>query len=207
MAQLLPEASPKASPEKRPKKRDRLQLALVFLIPTTAMALAWTMYFTGVWVPDGRTNKGELLLPPAQLADIPLRDGGQAFIPDETDGLWRIVVFGSTECTESQCQESLYKTRQVHIALNKEAERVARFFISPEAPKPSEALESEHPGIYWLAADKNTIETVLGTSQWPSNQVFIIDPLGNVIMSYQPEQPGGDLLNDLKKLLRASSIG
>ncbi len=48
---------------------------------------------------------------------------------------------------------------------------------------------------------------MLGLEQWPGNQVFIIDPLGNLIMGYQAEQPGGDLLDDLKKLLKASNIG
>ncbi|WP_067582132.1 hypothetical protein [Endozoicomonas ascidiicola] len=196
-----------SSADSSSKKKGRLQLALVFLIPTTAMVLAWTMYFTGLWVPDGRTNKGALLIPPAQLADMQLKDGNTLIPPSETEGLWRVVVFGSSECEESQCQESLYKTRQVHIALNKDADRVTRFYIAPNKPEPSTELESEHPGIHWLSADESNVEMAIGSSQWPSNQVFIIDPLGNVIMSYQPEQPGGDLLNDLKKLLKASSIG
>ena len=188
-------------------KRGHIQLALVFIIPTVAIVLAWTMYFTGFWVPDSRTNKGELLLPPVQLVDIPLEKEGITFALSETEGLWRLVVFGSQQCEEQGCQESLYKTRQVHIALNKDADRATRFFISPQPSQPSEMLENEHPGIYWLSADDNVVRTVLGEDQWPENQIFIVDPLGNVIMRYQPEQPGGDLLKDLKKLLKVSSIG
>lgn len=189
------------------RMNNRLQLALVVLIPSIAMALAWLMYFTGALVPEGRTNKGELLLPPAQFSALKLQDGDTKVDLDDTEGLWRVVVFGSTHCNESQCQESLYKTRQVHIALGKDADRIARFYVAPENPKPSNELESEHPGIYWLKADNRNIQKTLGLKQWPENRIFIIDPLGNLIMGYQVGQTGGDLLNDLKKLLKASNIG
>lgn len=187
----------------KPKAKNRLQLALIFLIPTVAMALAWLMYFTGIWVPDERTNKGELLLPPVQIADLHLQEKAL----NATKGLWRVVVFGSTSCQESQCIHSLYKTRQVHIALGKESERVTRLYVAPEKPAPTLELESEHPGILWLKADESYVQKALGLKHWPQNRVFIIDPLGNLIMGYQAEQSGNDLLKDLKKLLKASSIG
>ena len=189
------------------KNRNRLQLALLFLIPFAAMSLAWIMYFTGLWLPDGRTNKGELLSPPANFADLHLKQGEQTFEAAMTEGLWRVVVFGSTHCQETQCVDSLYKTRQVHIALGKDADRVTRFYVAPQKPTPSSELATEHPGIHWLTADEEQVKTALGLKQWPGNQVFIIDPLGNLIMGYQAEQPGGDLLDDLKKLLKASNIG
>ena len=189
------------------KNRNRLQLALLFLIPFAAMSLAWVMYFTGLWLPDGRTNKGELLSPPASLTDLHLKQGEQTFAAAMTEGLWRVVVFGSTQCQETQCVDSLYKTRQVHIALGKDADRVTRFYVAPQKPTPSSELTTEHPGIHWLTADEERVKTVLGLEQWPGNQVFILDPLGNLIMGYQAEQPGGDLLDDLKKLLKASNIG
>ena len=188
---------------KNRKAKSYLQLALIFLMPTIAMSLAWLMYFTGIWVPDGRTNKGKLLLPPVQFADLHLQENAI----NDTEGLWRVVVFGSTHCQEEQCIDSLYKTRQVHIALGKESERVTRFYIAPERPLPTPELETEHPGIQWLKADKSHVQKALGVKNWPQNQIFIIDPLGNLIMGYQADQPGGDLLKDLKKLLKASSIG
>ncbi len=188
---------------KNRKAKSYLQLALIFLMPTIAMSLAWLMYFTGIWVPDGRTNKGKLLLPPVQFADLHLQENAI----NDTEGLWRVVVFGSTHCQEEQCIDSLYKTRQVHIALGKESERVTRFYIAPEKPLPTPELETEHPGIQWLKADKSHVQKALGVKNWPQNQIFIIDPLGNLIMGYQADQPGGDLLKDLKKLLKASSIG
>ena len=36
---------------------------------------------------------------------------------------------------------------------------------------------------------------------------MVVDPLGNVIFYFSLEQVGGDLLGDLKRLLRLSNIG
>ena len=188
-------------------KNGRLPLLLIFLIPSVAMGLAWLMYFTGLWIPEGRTNKGELLLPPTQFSELNLLQGEVPLSLDELEENWGILVFGSSECVEKACQESLYKTRQVHIALGKEADRIVRLYIAPQQPEVSDSLAEEHPNIFWLNADKAAILKALKLDSWPANRFFIIDPLGNIMMGYQPDQKGGDLLKDLKKLLKTSNIG
>ena len=188
-------------------KNGRLPLLLIFLIPSVAMGLAWLMYFTGLLVPEGRTNKGELILPPAQLTELRLIQGESLLQLDELEGNWGLLMFGSSDCTGQACQKNLYKTRQVHVALGKEADRIVRLYVAPQQPAVSEKLVDEHPNIFWLSADKATILNALNLDSWPENRFFIIDPLGNIMMGYQADQTGGDLLKDLKKLLKTSSIG
>lgn len=187
--------------------KNRWPMILIFLIPFTAMTLAWVMYFTGAWVPDGRTNKGDLMLPPAQFSELHLKESGEEFNFEKLDGNWGILVFGSTSCSEQACQEVLYKTRQVHIALGKEAERVMRVYVAKDAPETTKELNFEHPNIFWLNSSEEPVLKTLGVDQWPENRFFIVDPLGNIMMGYQADQVGGDLLKDLKKLLKTSSIG
>ena len=80
--------------------------------------------------------------------------------------------------------------------------------MASETPAVSwKILLEEHPNIFWLSADKAAILKALSLDSWPENRFFIIDPLGSVMMGYQADQKGGDLLKDLKKLLKASSIG
>ena len=188
-------------------KNSRLPVLLIFLIPSVAMGLAWLMFFTGLWLPDGRTNKGELILPPAQFSQLQLIQGDAALKLEELEGNWGILVFGSQDCAGQACQESLYKTRQVHVALGKEADRIVRLYVAPQAPEVSENLVDEHPNIFWLSADKAATLKALNLDSWPENRFFIIDPMGNIMMGYQSDQKGGDLLKDLKKLFKASSIG
>ena len=40
-----------------------------------------------------------------------------------------------------------------------------------------------------------------------AGRIYLIDPLGNLLMSYAPTAPDKALLSDLKKLLRLSHIG
>ena len=186
---------------------SRWQLLLIFLIPFTAMGLAWIMYFTGAWIPDGRTNKGDLMLPPAQFSELDLKDAGKPFSLEKLEGNWGILVFGSADCSEQACQDSLYKTRQVHVALGKEADRVVRLYIAQEPPQIPEELNFEHPNMFWLNSTGDSVLKTMGLEKWPENRFFIVDPLGNIMMGYQAGQVGGDLLKDLKKLLKTSNIG
>ena len=188
-------------------KNSRLPMLLIFLIPSVAMGFAWLMFFTGLWIPDGRTNKGELILPPAQFSELQLIQGETALQLEGLAGSWGVLLFGSADCAGEACQESLYKTRQVHIALGKEADRVVRLYVAPQSPAVSRNVTDEHPNIFWLSADKAAILKALNLESWPENRYFIIDPLGNIMMGYQADQKGGDLLKDLKKLLKASNIG
>ena len=59
-------------------KNSRLPMLLIFLIPSVAMGFAWLMFFTGLFIPEGRTNKGELILPSAQFSELQLIQGEAA---------------------------------------------------------------------------------------------------------------------------------
>ncbi|MGI9275863.1 MAG: SCO family protein [Endozoicomonas sp.] len=188
------------------KTKGRWQLMVVILVPVLSLGLAWFMYFYGQFVPDGRTNKGELMLPPASFGSLGLQNGASEFTLENLEGRWGILVFGSPACDSKGCQEALYQTRQVHIGLGREADRVVRAYISTEQLNSLE-LQKEHPEVFWLKGDKAGVTGALKTNSWPENRYFIVDPLGNIMMGYQADQSGGDLLKDLQRLLKASKIG
>ncbi|WP_422139422.1 SCO family protein [Endozoicomonas sp. ALC020] len=200
---------------KRVKKtKSRWQLALVILMPSLAMGLAWYFYFFGTqFVPDGRTNKGELLLPPASFQSMTLEKNNEMFDLQGLEGRWGVLVFGDDACSDQACQEALYQTRQAHLALGRDSDRVVRVFISSSSnPELNKRLLSEHPDLIWLGSRKESVLKALGKNpgekrEWPTNGFYIVDPLGNIMMKYQPGQYGGDLLKDLRKLLKASNIG
>lgn len=189
------------------RSNGRWQFYLVALIPSLAMGLAWYLYFFGTgFLPDGRTNNGELILPPASFQSLSLYQDGKAFGIEQLKGKWGIVVLGEAGCTSKACQESLYQTRQAHVALGRETDRVARLFVSASA-LPSSSLQNEHPEVFWLKASESSVLNALKKDTWPANHYYIVDPLGNIMMQYEAEQYGRDLLKDLQKLLKASSIG
>ena len=92
----------------------------------------------------------------------------------------------------------------------KDRNRLARYLITTEKTKLSkkdlEKISSEYPKLMIASmASLNLPDIVKELNQ---DGVYILfDPLGNGLMVYTPDLPGGELLEDLKKLLKNSKIG
>ena len=77
-----------------------------------------------------------------------------------------------------------------------------------------EFLESEHPDLVVAIAASPQAAALL--AQFPTygdgpvesaGRIWVVDPLGNLLLSYSASAPDKALLADLKKLLRLSHIG
>ena len=205
----MPDATVNNNTTEQParKEKSRLQMLVIFAIPMLLISLSYFMYYTGAFLPTGRTNKGQLILPPKSLGQMELKQGGSAFTEDSLEGRWMILVVGEERCSSTLCEQAMYQTRQAHIALGKETDRVVRGLILSGDQSASEPFKQEHPGSVWLSGNKETVLKALELDAWPAGQYFIVDPLGNIMMSYDAAQYGGDVLKDLRRLLKASKIG
>src|SRR5690606_18129885 len=90
---------------------------------------------------SGTTNKGELISPVLDLAELGLRDadGNPAYqsfeelttgvSPDDYDPRpWQLLYLGSADC-DATCEERLFFLRQTHILLAGDANRVQRVYV------------------------------------------------------------------------------
>ena len=156
----------------------------------------------------GTNNKGDLVLPPRQLQDIAItRAAGEMWLFAEQKPRWRLLLPVAGDCS-GDCRQLLYLARQVHRRLAEKAPRVERLLLNTGPPF-SEAfagvLQQEYPGIKPLAADQAALNRLLqGAEAAPGTRLYIVDPAGFVMMSYGLEHPGGDILKDLKRLLKFS---
>lgn len=179
-------------------------LALLFFGP---LFVAVLMYYAGgdQWRPSGTKAHGQLVLPPRSLptGPIPLREGAAA----DFGGKWSMLYVGRGDC-DASCQEALYRTRQVRRALGKEMSRVQRYFIATSgAPDPG-FLAAQHPGMLVLAEGLGARDQVLAAlGEFAEGDVFIVDPLGNLVMRFPAGTPMKDIHTDLELLLKASQIG
>lgn len=197
-----------------PKGKSNRHIPIIlFLVAGLPLIVAFIMYFTNTLVPEGRTNKGTLIIPPLSVEKLELQL--QHATESDTQGKWQLLVIGSHDCTSELCREALYKARQVNVALGREAGRVERRYINiggalEEAG--AEAFKDEYPRLHLSYSNRLALEVFLDRELevnrvLEQSYIFISDPLGNVMMYYTPENPGGDLLDDLKKLLKVSKIG
>ena len=189
-------------------------LALIFLAPTF-VALVMHNVSDGGWQPDVTTNSGTLVHParPLELsADIVYGDKPLA---DYLQGKWTLLYLGRADCDDA-CKSSLYKMRQARTAQNEHMKRVQRLFVFEGGPLPegvSAYLASEQPQLHKvqlapLQFRKLAEFFVIDDTPVPdAGRVYIVDPLGNLMMYYPPDADPRGLLKDLKKLLKYSRIG
>ncbi|MDF3021672.1 MAG: hypothetical protein K0Q92_2975 [Steroidobacteraceae bacterium] len=187
-------------------RRNFLLLAAMFLVP---VFVVFAMYYGGLWSPSGSSAKGELVHPaqPLEFSGLRQSDGSAAGI-DLFQGKWSLIYVGDGAC-DSECRTALTYGRQTRLAVGKDMDRVQRVFLTTGNCCDRGYLDAEQPGLVTLDASSEDARALL--AQFPGERrvsLYIVDPLGNLMMRHDARQViNKDLLSDLKKLLKLSHIG
>jgi hypothetical protein len=182
-----------------------LIIAAIFLLP---VAMAFALYYGKLWRPAGSASKGELITPARPLTASGLRNvDGSAASPALLEGKWTLIYIGDGACDHA-CRTALVFGRQTRLALNNEMTRVQRVFLATDHCCATDYFAREQPGLIALDASAAGARDLL--AQFPpqrAGSLFIVDPLGNLMMRHDASHTTKDLLSDLKKLLKLSHIG
>lgn len=188
----------------RTQRSARIQLLLLALVFFGPLLVAAWLYFNGYFTDSGgRTNHGYLLEPFVSLGDAlpdsPLRE--------HNAGHWLLIYATAQECGED-CRTALYTTRQSRTMLGKEMDRVTRVFLhGPTAPD-TVFLAAEHSGL--VSFEDPSLAGLLENKKpadVPAGGYYLVDPLGNLVLYFPPDVDPGDMVDDIKHLLRLSRIG
>ena len=193
-------------------RRGLLALAALFIVPVAAAF--WLYYGAPGWRPQGVANRGELIDPAVPLPVLTFASpDGRPIAGDLLRGRWTLLYIGPTSC-DARCRDVLYLTRQTRLALNKDSDRVRRLFLATGPCCPDGALHAEHSDLLVAAPTPAQLEALTGlfpargaAPPTSAGRIYIVDPLGNLLMSYAADAPDEALLDDLKRLLRLSHIG
>jgi hypothetical protein len=194
----------------RLRSRNLRTLALLgalFLLP---LLLAFFTYYGTSWRPARHLNHGTLLEPVRPLPQVPLAvlgDGDQRLPQRLFTHRWSLVYVGDGQCA-ADCRQALYVMRQTRLSLNNDMDRVTRVFLASGDCCARGFLAHEHAGLVVVDAGDAAGAQLL--RQFPpgrAHTLFVVDPLGNLLMSYDARQNPHGLLEDLKNLLRLSQIG
>ena len=114
----------------------------------------------------------------------------------------------SGACTEA-CQKKLYDMRQMRLIQGKEMDRVERVWLVTDEMPIDTALIRMFDGMHILKVNLNTLKSWLPLEPHTQLQdhIFMIDPLGNLMMRFPKNADPQKMKKDIAKLLRASSIG
>lgn len=189
-----------------------LALAVLFFGPAIA---AWSFYETGNKAVLSTINHGHLIRPPIPLQQLhTTRPDGELLKSKQLLGKWMMLYVEPNHCDKA-CQTVLLKMRQVRLALGEDMPRIDRVVATFPGDNDyvlAEQIAKYYRGTRLINIDKKEFVQYLKTPAAIANfnkegALFIVDPLGNIMMSYPvDEQPDG-IYSDLKRLLKVSNIG
>lgn len=120
---------------------------------------------------------------------------------------WNIVVVA--EQCDAACASQLHLVRQVHVSLAKEIDRVQRVLITTHSDVG--LLNKTYPDLIILNQPTEAIKETLAQFGLRAGQtqagVYLVDPLGHLVMYYPANVEGKALRSDILKLLKFSWAG
>ncbi|MFW2372239.1 MAG: SCO family protein [Gammaproteobacteria bacterium] len=181
-------------------------LILTFAIPIIA---AYAYFF---FVDDySMGNHGELIQPIIHIESLALTNiNGEPIAQDELIHHWKMLYIADKDC-DSACQETIYFMRQINTALGKNAGRFKHMIIHLETMSPEfkQLTENEYPSALHSYAFSSKLSDAFSglNGELVSNSIYIMDPLGNIMMRFNQGTSPKMILKDLKRLLKISRIG
>ncbi|MBU3735904.1 MAG: hypothetical protein FGM62_02895 [Methylobacterium sp.] len=184
-------------------------LILLLVIFAMPVLLVVGMYKID-WRPTSGSSYGQLLQPPRPLVLAGLHDArGSAFAAAGWKDKWTMLTIGAQGCP-ADCMERLRVMRQVHVALNKEIGRVQRVLLLPSGAPDDviRTLQEIYPDLHVLTgAGTEELARQFEVSGTGGGSIFLVDPLGNWMMTYPRQLDAKGLLSDLQRLLKYSWVG
>lgn len=190
------------------KARGRWKLFAVLAVCASPLLASYFTYY--VLKPSARNNYGTLIdprtvpMPPMATRTL----AGDAVTLESMRGKWIMLKAGGSDCAQA-CQDQLFTMRQLRTMQGRERERIERvWLITDEEPLETMILRV-NDGTRMLRAPKDIVYKWLPVEAGGNAQehIYIIDPLGNLMMRFPKNPDPSKMKKDIGKLLKASAIG
>jgi len=187
------------APRARLDARGRRTVLLIAAVAIAPVIASYTIYY--LFPRGAQVNYGTLApTAPAPAVEGALSDGA-AFRLADLRGRW-VLLAGSGSGCDAGCEKTLYATRQARTMQGKDQDRIARVWLDAGGAAPA---------ADWMAADPALIVARVPPASLAAlprgHGIWLIDPLGNLVLSYPANPDIKGLAKDLTRLLKASRIG
>ena len=211
------------------RTNNRMVLLLVAGVPVVMiLGATWLWYFVVRGDLDivgvlGTANRGALVQPPRPIEEARLLEpGGIPFRYSDQEPRWAMVIPGAGTQCDAVCENTLYVTRQIHVGMGKNFNRLRRFYVSETAlddtrlavpelsdkrpvPVDFEAfLATEHRGLRPLTLGPGDTDKLFAEYRTDPSSWYLVDPRGWIMMTYNKDISYKDVISDLKFLLKNS---
>jgi hypothetical protein len=193
---------------KAKQNKGRWKLLLVIAVCAAPMIASYLTYF--VIKPEGRTNYGALIDPrqhPIPALGATALDGKPTEL-GAYKGKWIMLQVGPGACPNA-CQQQLLAMRQLRLMQGKAMDRLERVWLITDADALEPQLSVQFAGMHMLRAPAAALATWLPVEQGGNvaEHLYLIDPLGNLMMRFPKDADPAKVKKDIAKLLKASAIG
>jgi hypothetical protein len=181
----------------------------MFVLFMAPLALAFWLYYGSEWRPRGTTNNGTLIEPARALPAVALqRADGTVASTELLHGKWSLVVIADGACNE-QCQSNLNYARQTALGLGRLQARVQPVWIVSSHCCDQQITQRVGSDLLVLNGSANSAASLLNSFPTTDREhmIFVVDPLGFLMMRYDTRLEPKGLRLDLKHLLDLSQIG
>lgn len=166
-----------------------LGLVSLFLLP---LVIAWLMYVGVIdFRPAKTVNRGELVQPPVEVL------WPEPIVKLDIETGWVLLHALPENCGEL-CSRDIEGLARIRRALGRDAERVRTVHLSPVPVDPDGISEIE-PGAFRLWDGSGKLPAQL--QDISGNGIYLIDPLGKIMLYYRPGSDPNDIKHDLERLL------
>jgi len=132
---------------------------------------------------------------------------GKAVELTDHKGKWLLIQVDSGDCNQV-CRVKVLDMRQVHATLGKERDRFERVWLVTDDRPLNAATARIAEGMLIMRVKPDVVNAWLPVDGGRvSDYLYVVDPLGNLILRYPKALNLYKLKADLTKLLTASSIG
>jgi hypothetical protein len=190
--------------------KNRITILAIFGLSIVPFAIAWLLAQNPENVKLG-TNHGELISPPlpTKADDFTGYDAFSSQNLQELRGHWLMInIVAESQCSEP-CEEGLYKTQQISLMMGKDIARIRRVAMVYQAGQQpfSKQWQDDARLLKVVPATRLADAIRMQAGDTPPGGLWIMDPLGNLMMRYPPGYDPYKVRDDLSKLLRISQIG
>ena len=184
-----------------------ISMLIFFLVPIVIVVMMYKFN----WKPSTGYSLGELITP-ARLIDTPAQlknSENQALTTDFWKDKWSIV-YVADKC-EQACENKLHDMRQIHVSLYKDMGRAQRVLITSMSDVTKykemypELVVINQPDV--AVGRLNQQFNIDNETATQSDRLYLVDPLGHIMMSYPSTTKPANIRKDIGQLLRYSWAG
>jgi len=165
------------------------------------------------WQSTGYVNRGRLTEPPRLVSDLAMNMiNGRAMALSSLKGKWTYVYFSHEVCDQT-CNAVIESLVRIRLSRGKHKDRIQFLVAIVSSSVPPSDERVSHSAVLTAYIENSALGRwrkafgVEGSAPPEAGRIYLLDPLGYLMMSYPPAIDPNDIRKDLARLMRVSRIG